>query len=302
MTGGRAGAPLRAALICAAVALGGCANGDFGRVKPGLVNDEVHSWVGTTAALGNGAPISSFPLTDDERALRDLAYPLIEPPYDRQRWFSFLNEYGMARIFHHDWSRFDPYTYTRVLMREQLRSEAARYARLSDDVRNDRTRVPPFFLLANRVLDMDRRREASLGAVSNLTPAEELNAIGRNAENALVISWVQWSLMARTVSYRVALERLAISEPMAAATDIERSLNALGSLIAYYRVLPGPDFAPGPGVVPLPPLEGPLLGPNGLPVRGPVAGAARPVAAAPATPATPARYDPAVVTGVRPIY
>jgi hypothetical protein len=307
MTGRRAGALLRAALLCAVLlcaplALGGCANGDFGRVKPGLVNDEVHSWVGTTAALGNGAPISSFPLTDDERALRDLAYPLIEPPYDRQRWFSFLNEYGMARIFRHDWSRFDPQTYTRVLMSQQLRSEAARYARLSDDVRNDRTRVPPFFLLANRVLDMDRRREASLGAVSNLTPAEELNAIARNAENALVISWVQWSLMARTVSYRVALERLAIGEPMAQATDIERSLNALSSLIAYYRVLPAPDFAPGPGVVMLPPFEGPLLGPNGLPVRGPAAGAGRPVATAPVTPATPARYDPAVVTGVRPIY
>jgi hypothetical protein len=89
---------------------------------------------------------------------------------------------------------------------------------------------------------------------------------------------------------------------MAQATDIERSLNALSSLIAYYRVLPGPDFAPGPGVVPLPPFEGPLLGPNGLPVRGPAVGAVRPVAAAAATPATPARYDPAVATGMRPIY
>jgi hypothetical protein len=298
MTGARAGA----ALICAVVALAGCANGDFGRVKSGLVNDEVHSWVGTTAALGNGAPISSFPLTDDERALRDLAYPLIEPPYDRQRWFSFLNEYGMARIFRHNWSLYDPQTYTRVLMSQQLRSEAARYARLGDDIRNDRTRVPPFFLLATRVLDMDRRREASLGAVSYLTPAEELNAIARNAENALVISWVQWSLMARTLSYRIALERLAIGEPMAAATDIDRSIGALQSLIAHYRVLPGPDFAPGPGVVSLPVFEGPLLGPNGLPVRGPVVGAPPPVAVAPVAAVTPARYDHAAATGVRPIY
>jgi hypothetical protein len=284
------------AIMLLAATLGGCANGDFGRVKPGLVNDDIHSWVGTTAALGNGAPISSFPLTDDERALRDLAYPLVEPPYDRQRWFSFLNEYGMARIFRHDWSRFDEQTYTRVLMRQPLRSESARYARLSDDIRNDRTRVPPFFLLANRVLDMDRRREVNLGAVSNLTPAEELNAIARNAENALVISWVQWSLMARTVSYRVALERLAIGSPMPAATDVERSLMALQSLLVGYRVLPGPDFAPGPGVVTLPPYDGPLLGPNGLPVRYPPASAAAPPVA------TPVRYDPAVATGVRAIY
>jgi hypothetical protein len=291
-------APLCAALLCAAFALGGCANGDFGRVKPGLVSDDIHSWVGTTAALGNGAPISSFPLTDDERALRDLAYPLIEPPYDRQRWFSVLNEYGIGRIFHHDWSRFDEQLYTRVLMREPLRSETARYARLGDDIRNDRTRVPAFFLLAGRVLEMDRRREASLDAVSNLTAHEIHNALGRNAENALVISWVQWSLTARTVSYRVALERLAIGEPMAAATDIERSLTALQNLIANYRVLPGPDFAPGPGVITLPPYEGPLLGRNGLPVRAPVVGRARPAAA----PVTPVRYDPEADPTGNPIY
>ena len=60
-------ASLCGALLGATLALGGCANGDFGRVSPGLVNDEIHSWIGTTAALGNGAPISSFPLTDDER-------------------------------------------------------------------------------------------------------------------------------------------------------------------------------------------------------------------------------------------
>ena len=40
---------------------------------------------------------SSFELTDDERALRDLAYPLIEPPYDRQQWYSVAGEYGLYR-------------------------------------------------------------------------------------------------------------------------------------------------------------------------------------------------------------
>jgi hypothetical protein len=32
-----------------------------------------------------GSVASKFDLTDDERALRDLGYPLIEAPYDRQR-------------------------------------------------------------------------------------------------------------------------------------------------------------------------------------------------------------------------
>jgi len=128
---------LSAALLCAALELGGCANGDFGRVKPGFVYDDIHAWVGATAAQGSGTPISNFPLTDDERALRDLAYPLIEPPYDRQRWYGFLNEYGIGRIFRDDWSRFDAQAYARALAGESLRSESARYARLGDDIRND---------------------------------------------------------------------------------------------------------------------------------------------------------------------
>jgi hypothetical protein len=68
----------------------GCSNGDFGRVRSSLVTDGIHNWVGRHAARGVGAPISQFPLTDDEILLRDYAYQLIEPPYDRQRWYSVL--------------------------------------------------------------------------------------------------------------------------------------------------------------------------------------------------------------------
>jgi len=254
------------ASLAAGLALAGCANGDFDRVKPGLVTDDIHNWVGTTAALGNGAPVSDYPLTDDERLLRDLAYPLIEPPYDRQRWFSILNEYGIDRIFHHDWSRFDEQAYMRALMNTVFRSESGRYARLGDDIRNDRTRVPGFFEVAGRVLDMDRKREKNLAMVSYLTEREQFNAVARNGENALVISWVQWSLVARAVSYRVALERLSISAPMPAATDLDRSLVALGNLIDHHRLLPAPDVAPGPGVVTMPPFQGPVLGPRGRPL------------------------------------
>jgi hypothetical protein len=236
--------------------LAACSNGDFDRVKPGLVNDDIHSWVGTTAALGNGAPISSYPLTDDERALRDFAYPLIEPPYDRQRWYSFLNEYGIGRVFRRDWSRFDEHAYARVLMSTPVRSQEARYARLNDDILNDRTRVPQFFGVAARVLEMDRKREASIAAIGQASEWEQRNALARIAENSLVVSWVQWSLLARSVAYRYALERLVLAGPTPTATQVERSLIALHDTIAGYRLLPGPDLAPGPGVATLPPFDG----------------------------------------------
>lgn len=258
-TGARARACALLQLLLLGLGLAGCANGDFDRIKPGLVMDDVHAWVGTAAALGSGAPVSDDPLTDDERLLRDLAYPLIEPPYDRQRWFAILNEYGISRVFRRDWSQFDPAAYQRALFDAPVRSQAAHYARLDDDIRNDRVRIPQFFAVARRVLDMDRRRRKALAAVTLLSAGEEYNALARNGENTLVVSWVQWSLVARAISYRYALERLAIAAPMTAANEVERSLTALQNLIAEERVLPGPDIAPRFTIDALRPYQGPAL-------------------------------------------
>ena len=76
------------------VLLAGCANGDFGEIYPSLVRDDIHDWVAEKAIANKPALPSDFPLTDDERALRDLAYPLIEAPYDRHKWYSIAGEYG----------------------------------------------------------------------------------------------------------------------------------------------------------------------------------------------------------------
>ena len=54
---------LGAAPLCTSLELGGCANGDFGGVKSGLVTDDIHAGVGTTAALGNDTPVSAAAVT-----------------------------------------------------------------------------------------------------------------------------------------------------------------------------------------------------------------------------------------------
>ena len=77
-----------------AIMIGGCLNGDFGRMRPSFVTDDMHAWVGAAAASAAIEPVSAFPFTDEERQLRDLAYPLIEPPYDRQRWYSISTNTG----------------------------------------------------------------------------------------------------------------------------------------------------------------------------------------------------------------
>src|SRR5215472_17615232 len=91
-------APVMAALTVAA--LPGCSSlGDLGYVQQPAVADNIHAWVGQEAAARAGAPISLANLTEDERTLRDLAFPLIEPAYDRDRWDAVVYEYGQKREF-----------------------------------------------------------------------------------------------------------------------------------------------------------------------------------------------------------
>lgn len=211
------------AALTVLTALAGCANGDFGEVQDYLVTDRIHDWVGRDTV-----PVpSTFDYTDDERLLRDLAYPLIEPPYDRQRWYSIAGEYGLIRPS----LRGDKVAYINHLL---YRSPSARYAQLIDDVRNDSTRITPFFEVAGRVADMDAKRQKSLGYVTPVQ-GEPKNAIRRIKENAHVIEIVRASLAQRASAYRFALERLVVTTPSPEAVEVERALGYLKGQVGYYQ-------------------------------------------------------------------
>jgi hypothetical protein len=233
--------------VLALLWLPGCAlNGDFGRVRDSLVNDDIHSWVGREAAQGVGAPVSAYNLTENERTLRDLAFPLIEPPYDRQRWDSVLYEYGIKHSFRRDSWHFDRSAYYRQLMIAYHRSTTGRYDQLIDDIRNDVVRIGPFFEMARHVVDLDRRREKSMTYVADLDPRERGNALARIGENTLTIGWVQRSLNERCAAYRYALERLVVAEPSTIAVDAERALKQLQVRIEENQVVPALRFAAAP--------------------------------------------------------
>ena len=232
-------------------------NGDFGRPNPELVGDDLHDWLGRDAARDAGRPVSAYPLNDDERELRDLAYPLIEPPYDRNRWFSIVNEFGITHAMSdlakaHGWSDtfhwpvFEIPDYGKRLLAEPYRSATARYAQLNTDARNDAVRVPEFFTTARRVLDLDGKRAESLAYVSGLKPAEKKNALARNAENELVIGWVQRSLVHREQAYCYALQRLVIATPAPMAVEAERSLTLLHTRITENWLIASPNYGPRP--------------------------------------------------------
>lgn len=249
--------------------LGGCGtpNHDFGEVRPTLVSDGIHDWIGPYASGAKKGSI--YDLTDDERQLRDLAYPLIDPPYDRQQWYSVAGEYGLYRparrldcAAYAGWLvtgdgpspllRFEPKWEelrheTTVFLTERDRSASSRYARLMDDVRNDITQTPQFFETGTRVLDIDEKRQKAMAYISSVSPAERKGAELRIRENAAIVAMVRDMLTQRAACYRTALGRLVIASPYAQAVDIERAIARLNADIVRYRA-PAPTWRRGPSL------------------------------------------------------
>src|SRR3954452_12074456 len=155
-------------LVLAAM-LGGCAGGDFGRTRENARNDDMHRWLGIEATGSVGLRASQYQLTDKERLLRDLAFPLIEPPHSRPAWKTVYGDYQPMPAPWRQAPAFARTAYGRLLIDEPHRSHTSRYAQLIEDVRNDLTRFEPFFADAVQVLDLDKKRNASLGIVSDLS-------------------------------------------------------------------------------------------------------------------------------------
>src|SRR4051812_12191105 len=195
-TGVRCSLPAITLLLIGA-ALGGCSGGDFGRTRQDFRNDDMHRWLGAEAPGAVALSASNSQPPENDPQLRDLPYPLIEPPHSRPAWKSVFGDYQPLPSPWRQKVVFDRTMYGRTLIDEPHRSHTSRYAQLIEDVRNDTTRFEPFFGSAIRVIDLDKKRNASMARVSGLSPEEKEDAVERMQENSLIIQWVQQCLEQR---------------------------------------------------------------------------------------------------------
>jgi|RhiMethySRZTD1v2_1073278.scaffolds.fasta_scaffold233692_3 hypothetical protein len=230
------------ASLSLALLLGGCGlYGDFDRVRPSLATDEANARIDREELIRNGGKPSNSPLTDEERQLRDLARAIIPPPNNPDRWDTVFRDYVLDDIEwlgtakdKRDVVKFDRTAYWRDLHQDERRSGASAYAKLMTDAREDVIRIEPFFAIASRVADMDRKRDSVLALASTSSAAERSNARRRNQENVAIVMRVCRALGERMTSYNYALERLAIQAPSPMAADSERALTLLHSRIGQY--------------------------------------------------------------------
>lgn len=233
--GGRAGrrAPSVSFGLLLAAMLPGCAPpADFGRAGPSVINDAALPWVGDHAARYRVEPVSSYPLTDAEREMRQTGYALLMPGHPLDRWNWFWAELRRTRIGTSPAYAPDPQGYCNTLYHEAYRSSASRFHRIAHDIRADRQRIPPFFAYARRVAEADRVRMGAAGGLPNLTEIQIRNARDRVAENEMIVRWVREGLVSRVQSYRCALHKLVVATPDTEAVLAERELALLEQDIA----------------------------------------------------------------------
>ncbi|MGU3536309.1 hypothetical protein [Methylobacterium sp. A54F] len=228
----------------------GCAQeGDFGRPAPSAWNALIDA-TGTIAARERGGPASDFPLTDDERTLRDRSWRFLMPAAGREAFLDAFANLTRARVLPPAWRTPDVAAYHDVLMAGPFRSQVSRYRRLGEDATADARLIPPFATLAARVAEADALRLRTLPFVRVLDDAEVRNAAMRVAENRCLIAWVRLEAGLRTARYRYALEHLVIEVPGTESVAAERSIGAFDARRALLDPLLPPDAALRCGLLP----------------------------------------------------
>jgi hypothetical protein len=230
-----------AGIITVALVSGCGLYGDFDRVRPSLATDEANARIARDEVVRSGKKPSDFPLTDDERQLRELGRAIIPPPNERNRWDTAFREYVLDEVFEvrppkngPEPVKFDRAAYWKDLHDNERGSEASAYAKLVADAREDVIRLEPFFAIAARVADMDRRREVVLAQAVSSNADERGNARKRNHENITMVNRVCRAHGERMASYNYALERLVIHAPSPMAAESERALTLLHTRVGQY--------------------------------------------------------------------
>jgi len=131
----------------------------FRRTRQDFLNDDMHRWIGAEATGSLGLHASQFQLTDGERQLRDLAYPLIEPPHSRPAWKSVFGDYAVLPSPWRQKSGVDDRN-GQLIDDAPHRSLPSRYAQLIDAVRDRHSCVRivlPLFAATAKAAPRNRR-------------------------------------------------------------------------------------------------------------------------------------------------
>lgn len=197
--------------------------GDFGRVRPGVVNDEIIPKADRFGRWITGQPVSDFNITDQEREMHDRVYRFLIARHVKDWAFDYEQVVMVASVFSKRASRDD--LYYMWLTREPYASSRVRYNTITDDVGADVLTMPSTFASICAVIEVDRQRSVAASQLDDIEASMIEQMHVRKAENDLFIARFSRALRYRYDSYSYALDHFLVETPHTEAVRVDAALS-----------------------------------------------------------------------------
>lgn len=199
--------------------------GDFGRLKPGFVNDELVPLLDRNRRGMNGRPLDGFNLTDEETEMRDRVWRFLVAPHAKDWAWPYSAEIRPAKAGGASAEQVGKYY--RWLTSQRYASSRVRYNTIADHVTADIGTLPATFRSICAVLEVDRQRAVAVAEIDYIEPETVARQQQRGRENGAFIDRFVLALSFRYDSYQYALDHFLVETPHREAVKVDTALSEL---------------------------------------------------------------------------
>jgi hypothetical protein len=199
--------------------------GDFGRVKPGFLNDELIPEADAALRRFNKQPVSEFNWTDQEREMHDRVYRFLIARHVQDWAFDYEHILMVASVVSTRPTNDD--LYYKWLTHERYASSRVRYNTMADDIGADVLTLPTTFASICAVMTVDDQRALAASQLTDIEPDMLAQMRTRHAENGLYVGRFVGALRYRYASYSYALDHFLVETPHAEAVRVDEGLSQM---------------------------------------------------------------------------
>ena len=199
--------------------------GDFGRMAPGVVNDELVPLLEPNRKGMNGRPVDGFNLTDEEVEMRDRVWRFLVAPHAKDWAWPYTAEIRPVRAG--GGTPKQVAKYYRWLTGERYASSRVRYNTMAAHVGADNGTLAATFRSICAVIEVDRQRGVAVAEIDSLEPAMLAGVDKRDRLNGAFISRFVLALNFRYQSYQYALDHFLVETPHRVAVKVDTALTEL---------------------------------------------------------------------------
>ena len=203
--------------------------GDFGRLEPGVVNDDLLPLVDPNRKGANGRPLGGMNVTDEEIGMRDRVWRFLAAPQVKDWAWAYTAEIRPAKAGGGTGKQTGKYY--RWLSGQRYDSSHARFNTMREHVGWDLGTLPATFASICTVIEIDRQRGVAVAEIDGLDNKLLANVDKRDRDNGKFIARFILALNFRYSSYQYALDRLLVETPGREAVEVDASLRDLAKWV-----------------------------------------------------------------------